>query len=137
MIIKRKQIHDNTHLTLEERKIIQARIENNSTKASIARTIENDATIIAKQIRKHRTLKPLNTFNRPILYAKLNTCPKKPQGNANSMKSLNVIAVTNLQVHVTNVMNEISATWTSTSIMLNTPIRNITANLSIRNKSHN
>ena len=78
MIMKRKQIHDSTHLTLEERKIIQAGIENNSTKASIARTIGKDATTIAKEIRKHRTLKPRNTFNRPVLCAKLSTCPKKP-----------------------------------------------------------
>ncbi|NLB78423.1 MAG: helix-turn-helix domain containing protein, partial [Clostridiaceae bacterium] len=32
----------------------------------------------AKEIRKHRTLKPRNTFYRPILCAKLNTCTKKP-----------------------------------------------------------
>lgn len=76
--MKRKQIHDNTHLTLEERKIIQAGIENNSTKASIARTIGKDATTIAKEIRKHRTLKPRNAFNRPVLCAKGSTCPKKP-----------------------------------------------------------
>ena len=69
--MKRKQIHDSTHLTLEERKIIQAGIENNSTKASIARTIGKDATTIAKEIRKHHTLKLRNTFNRPVLCAKL------------------------------------------------------------------
>ena len=45
-IMKRKQKHDNTHLTLDERKIIQAGIENNSTKADIAQTIGKDATTI-------------------------------------------------------------------------------------------
>lgn len=78
MIMKKKQLHDNTHLTLEDRKIIQAGIENNSTKASIARTIGKDATTIAKEIRNHRKLKPRNTFNRPVLCAKIGTCPKKP-----------------------------------------------------------
>ena len=75
--MKRKQLHDNTHLTLEERKIIQAGIENNSTKASIARTIGKDATTVAKEIRKHRKLKPRNTFNRPVVCAKSSTCTKK------------------------------------------------------------
>lgn len=78
MIMKRKQLHDGTHLTLEERKIIQAGIENNSSKASIARTIGKDATTVAKEIRKHRRLKPRNTFNNPFLCAKMKTCPKKP-----------------------------------------------------------
>ena len=76
--MKRKQTHDGTHLTLDERKIIQAGIENNSTKADIARTIGKDATTVAKEIRKHRELKPRNTFNRPVMCAKLKTCPQKP-----------------------------------------------------------
>jgi len=78
IIMKRKQIHDCTHLTLDERKIIQTGIENNSTKADIARTIGKDATTVAKEIRKHRKLKPRNTFNRPILCSKMKNCPTKP-----------------------------------------------------------
>ena len=75
--MKRNQIHDNTHLTLDERKIIQVGIEKSSTKADIARTIGKDATTVAKEIRKHRVLKPRNTFNRPILCANLSgICPK-------------------------------------------------------------
>ena len=76
-MLKRKQLHDNSHLTLEQRKIIQTGIENNSTKASISRTIGKDETTIAKEIRKHRTLKPRNTFNRPILCAKRKFCDRK------------------------------------------------------------
>ena len=76
--MKRKQMHDGTHLTLEERKIIQAGIENNSTKADIARTIGKDATTVAKEIRKHRTFKARNTFNNPIVCANRKTCPTKP-----------------------------------------------------------
>jgi len=76
--MKRKQIHDGTHLTIEERKIIQAGIENNSTKADIARTIGKDATTVAKEIRKHLKLKPRNTYNRPVLCARLSQCTRKP-----------------------------------------------------------
>ena len=76
--MRRKQMHDGTHLTLDERKIIQAGIENGSTKADIARTIGKDATTVAKEIRKHRVLKPRNTYNRPVLCAKMKHCPKKP-----------------------------------------------------------
>jgi len=74
--MKRKQKHDGTHLTLEERKIVQAGIENGSTKADIARTIGKDATTIAKEIRKHRQLKPRNTFNSPVLCVNLKVCRK-------------------------------------------------------------
>lgn len=76
--MNRKQLHDNTHLTLEQRKIIQTGIENNSSKASIARTIGKDATTVAKEIRKHRALKPRNTFTRPIICVRLKSCSKKP-----------------------------------------------------------
>src|SRR5690554_2003498 len=78
IMIKRKRLHNNSHLTLEHRKIIQAGIENNSTKASIARTIGKDETTVAKEIRKHRKLRSRNTFNRPILCAKQKTCKRKP-----------------------------------------------------------
>ena len=52
--------HDNTHLTLDERKIIQTGIENRSTKAAIAITLAKDETTIAKEIKKHRKLSPRN-----------------------------------------------------------------------------
>ena len=58
-----KQIHDNKHLTLDERKIIQIGIEHRSNKVDIARTIGKDPTTIAKEIKKHRTFKPRNQFN--------------------------------------------------------------------------
>jgi len=71
-------MHDNTHLTLEERKIIQVGIENGSTKKAISETIGKDPTTVAKEIRAHRKLKPRNTFNRPILCAHRKECKKKP-----------------------------------------------------------
>lgn len=74
--MKTKQLHDGTHLTLNERRIIQAGIENSSTKADIARTIGKDATTVAKEIRKHRILKPRNTYKRPFLCAKMKSCKK-------------------------------------------------------------
>ena len=76
--MNRKPLHDNTHLTLEQRKIIQAGIENGSTKAAIARTIGKDATTVAKEIRNHRKFKARNTFNNPVVCAKMKTCTKKP-----------------------------------------------------------
>ena len=71
-------MHDNTHLTLEERKVIQVGIENGSTKKSISDIIGKDPTTVAKEIRAHRKLKPRNTFNRPILCAHRKDCLKKP-----------------------------------------------------------
>lgn len=62
-----KQTHDNKHLTLDERKIIQTGIENRSNKVDIARTIGKDSTTVAKEIRKHRTFKPRNQFIYPSI----------------------------------------------------------------------
>ena len=67
VIIMSKQIHDNKHLTLDERKIIQTGIENRSKKVDIARTIGKDATTVAKEIKKHRTFKPRNQFIYPSI----------------------------------------------------------------------
>lgn len=62
-----KHSHDNKHLTLDERKIIQTGIENRSNKVDIARTIGKDPTTVAKEIRKHRTFKPRNQFIYPSI----------------------------------------------------------------------
>lgn len=72
----RNIIHDNKHLTLDERKIIQTGIENRCKKVDIARTIGKDATTIAKEIRSHRELKPRNLFNYPTLCIHLKECGK-------------------------------------------------------------
>jgi IS30 family transposase len=76
--MNRKPLHDSTHLTLDERKIIEAGITNNSTKAAIAKTIGKDSTTVAKEIRKHRIFKARNTYNRPVMCEKLGVCPHKP-----------------------------------------------------------
>lgn len=68
--------HDNTHLTLDERTIIQTGIENRCNKVDIARTIGKDPTTIAKEIRLHREFKPRNTFNNPILCIHSKECKK-------------------------------------------------------------
>jgi IS30 family transposase len=70
--------HDSTHLTLEERKVIEVGIENGTTKKTISETIGKDPTTVAKEIRAHRKLKPRNTYNRPILCEKRRECKKKP-----------------------------------------------------------
>ena len=65
--MKRKLLHDNSHLTLNERKIIQTGIENRSTKVAIAKTIGKDPTTVAKEIRLHRQKNARNTYYRPSL----------------------------------------------------------------------
>lgn len=69
-----KQTHDNKHLTLDERKIIQTGIENCSNKVDIARTLGKDPTTIAKEIRKHRTFKPRNQFIYPSICVHRQEC---------------------------------------------------------------
>lgn len=66
-ILMRKYTCDNTHLRLDDRKIIQTGIENRCKKVDIARTIAKDPTTIAKEIRKHRKFRPRNTFLYPSI----------------------------------------------------------------------
>ena len=42
------------HITLDERRIIEIGIRNNSTKTAIARTLGKDKSTIAREIRLHR-----------------------------------------------------------------------------------
>jgi IS30 family transposase len=77
--MKQKQIHDQRHLTPEERKIIETGITNGATKADISRTIAKDATTVAKEIRVHRKLKARNTYGRPVLCKFQKECPQKPR----------------------------------------------------------
>lgn len=64
----------NTHLTLEDRKIIQDGIENELTKVQIAKNIGKDPTTVSKEIKNRRKLKPRNPFNNPITCTKFKHC---------------------------------------------------------------
>lgn len=66
--------YDNTHLTLQDRQIIQKGIESRSSKTAIAQTIGKDPTTIAKEIRKHRDLKRRNAFNQRHICIHLKEC---------------------------------------------------------------
>jgi len=78
LMLKRKTTIPQSHLTLEQRKIIEAGIGNNSTKSAIAQTIGKDATTVAKEIRLHRKLHPRNVFNSNIPCENRKWCRKKP-----------------------------------------------------------
>lgn len=64
------------HLTLEDRKAIQSGIENRLSKTAIARSISKDPTTVAKEIKKHRTIKLRNRFNSPVVCANFKQCTK-------------------------------------------------------------
>lgn len=66
--------YDNTHLTLQDRQIIQKGIESRSSKVAIAQTIGKDPTTVAKEIRKHRDLKRRNAFNQRHICIHLKEC---------------------------------------------------------------
>ena len=53
-----------THLTPEERRIIETGIRNGSTKTAIAKTIGKDNSTVGKEIKLHRKLKHKSTFVR-------------------------------------------------------------------------
>jgi len=55
---------DVTHLTSEERRIIETGIRNGSTKTAIARTIGKDNSTVGKEIKLHRKLKYKSSFVR-------------------------------------------------------------------------
>ena len=58
--MNRKPLHDNIHLTLDDRRIIYAGITNSSTKSTITKTIGRPNTTAAKKIKKHRIFKDRN-----------------------------------------------------------------------------
>lgn len=65
-----------THLSLEDRKNIELGIIEGLSKAQIARKINRHPSTIAKEIVKHRKLKPRNTFNRSSICIHLKRCGK-------------------------------------------------------------
>ena len=65
-----------SHLTLEDRKIIQEGIEHSLTKVEIAKNIGKDPTTVSKEIKLRRKLKPRNTFNNPIICTRFKECKK-------------------------------------------------------------
>lgn len=66
--------YDNSHLTLQDRQIIQKGIESRSSKVAIAKTIGKDPSTVAKEIRKHRDLKRRNAFNQKNICIHLKEC---------------------------------------------------------------
>lgn len=64
------------HLSLEDRKTIQSGIENRQSKTTIARQLGKHPSTIAKEIRRHRTLKPRNRFNSPVICTQFKHCKK-------------------------------------------------------------
>lgn len=64
------------HLTLDDRKAIQNGIETRLSKTAIARSISKDPSTIAKEIKKHRTLKPRNRFNSAVICSNFKQCSK-------------------------------------------------------------
>lgn len=67
------------HLTLEDRITIQQCIEDRLSKTETGTRLGKDPSTIAKEIKRHRTLKPRNRFNYPVVCQKANICrhPRK------------------------------------------------------------
>ena len=57
-----------THLTLEDRKAIQHGLENNLTRAQIARDLEKSPSTISKEIKLHRKFKLTSAYGRGVRY---------------------------------------------------------------------
>ena len=64
--------NSNTHLTIEERRIIRTGIDNGSTKTAIARTIGKDNSTVGKEIKLHRHL--VQKCKLPLECANYKTC---------------------------------------------------------------
>ena len=67
------------HLTLDDRKMIQHCIEERLSKTESARRIGKDPSTIAKEIKRHRTLKPRNRFNYSVICQKAGNCRRPPK----------------------------------------------------------
>ena len=63
-----------THLSLEDRKNIELGIVEGLSKTQIAKKINRHPSTVAKEIQKHRKIKPRNTFNQNIMCVHLKEC---------------------------------------------------------------
>lgn len=63
----KKITYNNSHLTLEERKIIQLGIEQRLSKVEISKLVIKDPSTVAKEIKSHRKLRPRNIFYAPSM----------------------------------------------------------------------
>ena len=63
-----------THLSLEDRKNIELGIIEGLSKTQIAKKINRHPSTVAKEIQKHRKIKPRNTFNQNIMCVHLKEC---------------------------------------------------------------
>ena len=69
---------NHTHLTHEDRNLIQEELENRSSLKRIAEVLAKDPSIIAKEIHKHRAIRASSSFNKGRNYCKQElTCRKK------------------------------------------------------------
>lgn len=76
----KKTTYNKTHLTLDERKIIQHGIEQRLSKVEISKLIAKDPSTIAKEIKQHRKLRPRNIYYAPSICVhnkKCGGCRKK------------------------------------------------------------
>ena len=62
------------HISLEDRKNIELGIIGGLSKSQIAKKINRHPTTIANEIKKHRKLKPRNTFNMDSICIHLKEC---------------------------------------------------------------
>lgn len=75
-IMNKKSI---THLSLEDRKNIELGIIEGLSKTQIAKKIRRSPSTIAKEIKRHRKLKPRNTFNMDSICIHLKECHRCPR----------------------------------------------------------
>lgn len=68
-----------THLSLEDRKNIELGIIEGLSKSQIAKKINRTPSTVAKEIHKHRKLKPRNTFNMDSICIHLKDCRRCPK----------------------------------------------------------
>lgn len=74
LIFKEGIIMKNTHLSLDDRKIIQSGLENNLTRVEIAKLIGKSPSTVGKEIKLRRILKPRNVFNTDSICIHLKEC---------------------------------------------------------------
>ncbi len=65
---RKGQVMKGTHLTLEDRKFIQHSLDEEKSKAQIARDLGKSPSTISKELKLHRKIKPRNMFNTGIAY---------------------------------------------------------------------
>lgn len=114
-----------THLTLEDRKMIQHGLEEGLSKARIAKDIGKSPSTVSKEVRLHRKFKLTSAYQRGVRYYCASSGQFKECYGCKTECEHLAAKGENALAYVINARTMASAIWTNITIMLQKHTKNI------------